>query len=255
MMLVQWAFVASQVLDGFGTLHMLDGNRLTLSVVDLQWSWRIWTIDHDGFPVFFEVIVDDMVFAFGEFQFLVGCCNDVVPQLTVAAGLFYQFMNHLVDSEVELNAGWDISPVVHIINKSQQVDDHAQIFVRAGIGCPSVGLGSVQIIQGAGDEEPVKGRVAAALPSAKPRALLGMFCIFSRYSELCSQVVFGLAQSLGLHNTDFGMEAVLAASQVGEEAWNPVITGSGIIVKVYQRSPGHSADFIFEFPNKDWVEG
>ena len=46
--------------------------------------------DHVRVSQRLEVVVDDVVFALGKFQCLVGCLQDVMPKLAVFAGLFHK---------------------------------------------------------------------------------------------------------------------------------------------------------------------
>ena len=58
---------------------MLDMDGLPLSILNGQWCWRFWVVHQGRFAIVFEIIVNDVIFAFGKFQFLIGSSDDVMP--------------------------------------------------------------------------------------------------------------------------------------------------------------------------------
>ena len=85
--LIHGALVASQVLDCFGAGHMTNGYFLTSFAGDAKGSWGLGCVHHGRFAIVCKLEMNNMILAFGEFQLLVGCCENVMPQLAVIAGL------------------------------------------------------------------------------------------------------------------------------------------------------------------------
>ena len=81
-----------------------------------------------------------------------------------------------------------------------------------------------------------------------------MLCILLGYSQLGSQVIFGLFQGPGLNNANFLVHAILPTRQIGQETRDSIIAGRGIIIKMDQGSSGEPGDFILHFTDEDWVQ-
>ena len=117
-LLVHGGFVAAQVFDGAGTLDMGNGDCLAVFANDLEWGRGCVFIHHSGGSILLELEVNDVVFAFGKFEFLVGGGEDVVPELTIFASLFQQGFQGCCESH-SIHGGPQIGPVIDVINEPQ----------------------------------------------------------------------------------------------------------------------------------------
>ena len=79
--LVGDGFVAAKVFDGLVTGDILDVNRVAVGVIDCECGWwLVLRVDRNLWcSTWIKVIVDEVVLAFGQFQGLVGRCQQVVP--------------------------------------------------------------------------------------------------------------------------------------------------------------------------------
>ena len=176
--LVHGCLVAPQVFDGFGVGNMGDGYCLSMLAGDPQGCRWLGCVHYGWCSIGGKLEMNHVVLAFAEFQFLIGCSEYVMPQLTVLTGLFQKLLNGCVEAHC-IHCQGQVGSVVDIIHKSQKVNGGLDVPVWTCIAGSSLGFGAVQIIQSARDEQPVKWRVPTALPSAKPRAFPSVLCMFS----------------------------------------------------------------------------
>ena len=64
--------------------------------------------------------MDDMMLALAEFQFLIGCSEDVMPQLAVFACLLQELFKGRMLTHLFHSVG-QVGAVVHIIDESQEM--------------------------------------------------------------------------------------------------------------------------------------
>ena len=234
---------------------MRNGYFLAILPFYLKRLRRVFSI-HDGRSAggIIKLEMNDVVLAFAELQFLVGGRENVMPELAISAGLLYEGVQCGLEADI-IHLRSQGCAIVHIIDKAQEVDFCMQGPVRTHVMCPTCGLRAVQIIQSAGNQQPVERGIATALAGSKPWTLQSVFSIFLGYPQFGPEVVLGPCQSPCLHNADVLVQAIFPACKVGKKAGNPVITRGGIIVEVYQRTASHPCNFVFQFPDEHRVHG
>ena len=95
-----------------------------------------------------EGVVQDVVLALGQLKFLIGCCENVMPQLAIFAGLVHQLLHGVIET-FKVHCGRQSCSVVDIIYESQQVNGCLNASIRCGVGGSSCCLGAVEVIQSA----------------------------------------------------------------------------------------------------------
>ena len=105
--------------------------------------------NHLRFSRGLEVKVQHMVLTLGEFEFLVGCFNDIVPQLAVLTGLGEKFCE--VSNGVIWACPGKVGTIVDIVYKPKLKDGCRDGSVWGVILSRAVSFGGVDVIESAGE--------------------------------------------------------------------------------------------------------